>query len=146
MLTFIAYIFKIVISLFLGFIIGHDFKSNKENDKIVLYTSVLSFIVTVVICVVDNYYEQSTAFVIGFILLSLFILIKDFISDFKHNDKIKLIFSSLNGLVIGLGYILYSFLATIVFVYIVYNVNIFINLLIRNNSDKNINLKDEDKK
>ena len=43
MLSFIAYILKIIISLVIGFLIGHDFKSDKEDNNIVLYTSLLSF-------------------------------------------------------------------------------------------------------
>ena len=137
MLYFIGYIFKIIISLVVGFIIGHNFNAENEDDnKIVLYTSLLSFITTSLSAVLINLNFENSSIVIGLLLFGLFFVIESFIKDFNSQDKIKLIFSAANGVIIGFGFIFYSLLVTIIFVYIFYNVNIFINLLVKNDENK----------
>ena len=137
MLYFIGYIFKIIISLVVGFIIGHNFKAENEDDnKIVLYTSLLSFMTTSLSAVLINLNFENSSIVIGLLLFGLFFVIESFIKDFNSQDKIKLIFSAANGVIIGFGFIFYSLLATVIFVYIFYNVNIFINLLVKNDENK----------
>ena len=145
MLYFIGYIFKIIISLVVGFIIGHNFKAENEDDnKIVLYTSLLSFMTTSLSAVLINLNFENSSIVIGLLLFGLFFVIESFIKDFNSQDKIKLIFSAANGVIIGFGFIFYSLLTTVIFVYIFYNVNIFINLLIKNDENKSPN-SDTDK-
>ena len=137
MLYFIGYIFKIIISLVVGFIIGHNFKAENEDDnKIVLYTSLLSFMTTSLSAVLINLNFENSSIVIALLLFGLFFVIESFIKDFNSQDKIKLIFSAANGVIIGFGFIFYSLLVTIIFVYIFYNVNIFINLLVKNDENK----------
>ena len=137
MLYFIGYIFKIIISLVVGFIIGHNFKTENEDDnKVVLYTSVLSFMATSLSAVLINLNFANSSVVIGFLLFGLFFLIESFIKDFNSEDKVKLIFSAINGLIIGFGFIFYSLLVTVVFVYIFHNVNIFLSLFIKNDKNK----------
>ncbi|SVD08631.1 uncharacterized protein METZ01_LOCUS361485, partial [marine metagenome] len=98
MLYFIGYIFKIIISLVVGFIIGHNFKAENEDDnKIVLYTSLLSFMTTSLSAVLINLNFENSSIVIGLLLFGLFFVIESFIKDFNSQDKIKLIFSSANG-------------------------------------------------
>ena len=69
MLYFIGYIFKIIISLVVGFIIGHNFRAeNEDNNKVVLYTSVLSFMTTSLSAVLINLNFTNSSVVIGFLL------------------------------------------------------------------------------
>ena len=145
MLYFIGYIFKIIISLVVGFIIGHNFKTENEDDnKVVLYTSVLSFMATSLSAVLINLNFANSSVVIGFLLFGLFFLIESFIKDFNSEDKVKLIFSAVNGLIIGFGFIFYSLLVTVVFVYIFHNVNIFLSLFIKNDKNKSIDSDSEE--
>ena len=137
MLTFIAYIFKIIISLVMGFLIGHDFKSNNEENDIVLHTSLLAFITTTFTSSFLNISNVDSTYLVGFLLFGMIYLINSFIQDFNKENKSKLIFASLIGIVTGFGYIFYSLLATIIFIYIYYNVNIFINLLSKSVSNDN---------
>ena len=141
MLSFIAYIFKIIISLVVGFLIGHDFKSDKENNNIVLYTSLLSFTASIFSSVVLRMNTTDSHFVVGFLLFGMIYLINSFVEIFEKNDKSKLIFATLIGIIIGAGYILYSLLATVIYIYIYYNVNIFINLLSNTSSNNTLDSK-----
>ena len=122
MLYLIGYIFKIIISLVVGFIIGHNFRTENEDDnKVVLYTSVLSFMSTSLSAVLINLNFTNSSVVIGFLLFGLFFLIESFIKDFNSEDKVKLIFSAINGLIIGFGFIFYSLLACIAELYVPLN-------------------------
>ena len=144
MLSFISYIFKIIISLLMGFLIGHDFKSENKNE-VVLGTSFLSFSAALFTSVVINITQYQESFLSGFLIFGLFYILRDYISDFINKDKSRLIFSLIIGFIIGLGYIFHAILATVIFIYIYYNTNIFINLLNKNiELEKNTNVNDEE--
>ena len=140
MLSFIAYILKIIISLVIGFLIGHDFKSDKEDNNIVLYTSLLSFTTSIFTSVILKLNTSESQFIVGFLLFGMIYLINSFIQMYNKNDKSKLIFATLIGIIIGTGYIFYSLLATVIYIYIYYNVNIFINLLTNTSSNNKADL------
>ena len=143
MLSFIAYIFKIIISIFMGFLIGHDFKSENKSE-IVLSTSFLSFSTALFTGVVVNLTQFKESFLSGFLIFGIFYILRNYISDFNNEDKSRLIFSLIIGFMIGFGYLFHAILATVIFIYIYYNINIFINLLSKNiDTEKNINVDDE---
>lgn len=143
MLSFIAYIFKIIISLLMGFLIGHDFKSENKNE-LVLGTSFLSFSVALFTSVVINIPQYKESFLSGFLIFGLFYILRNYISDFNNKDKSRLIFSLIIGFIIGFGYIFHAILATIIFIYIYYNTNILVHLLNKNiDLEKNKNVNDE---
>ena len=144
MLSFIAYIFKIIISLIMGFLIGHDFKSENKSE-VVLGTSFLSFSVALFTSVVINITQYKESFLSGFLIFGLFYILRNYISDFNNKDKSRLIFSLIIGFIIGFGYLLHAILATIIFIYIYYNTNIFVSLLSKNiDLEKNKNVNDEE--
>ena len=79
MLSFIAYIFKIIISLLLGYLIGHDFKSEDKNE-LVLSTSFLSFLSSLFTSVVINLTQYKESFLSGFLIFGLFYILRNYIS------------------------------------------------------------------
>ena len=144
MLSFIAYIFKIIISLLLGFLIGHDFKSEDKNE-LVLSISFLSFLSSLFTSVVINLTQYKESFLSGFLIFGLFYILRNYISDFNNKDKSRLIFSLIIGFIIGFGYVIHAILATVIFIYIYYNIDIFVNLLSKNiDLEKNTNVNDEE--
>ena len=143
MLSFIAYIFKIIISLLLGFLIGHDF--NLKIRMNFLSTSFLSFLSSLFTSVVINLTQYKESFLSGFLIFGLFYILRNYISDFNNKDKSRLIFSLIIGFIIGFGYVIHAILSTVIFIYIYYNIDIFVNLLSKNiDLEKNTNVNDEE--
>ena len=127
----------------MGFLIGHDFKSENKSE-IVLSTSFLSFSTALFTGVVVNLTQFKESFLSGFLIFGIFYILRNYISDFNNEDKSRLIFSLIIGFMIGFGYLFHAILATVIFIYIYYNINIFVNLLSRNiDTEKNINVDDE---
>tara|TARA_B100000902_G_C26740367_1_gene635803 strand:- start:182 stop:568 length:387 start_codon:yes stop_codon:yes gene_type:complete len=128
----------------MGFLIGHDFKSENKSE-VVLGTSFLSFSVALFTSVVINITQYKESFLSGFLIFGLFYILRNYISDFNNKDKSRLIFSLIIGFIIGFGYLLHAILATIIFIYIYYNTNIFVSLLSKNiDLEKNKNVNDEE--
>tara|TARA_Y100000739_G_C20445787_1_gene389947 strand:- start:257 stop:643 length:387 start_codon:yes stop_codon:yes gene_type:complete len=127
----------------MGFLIGHDFKSENKSE-IVLSTSFLSFSTALFTGVVVNLTQFKESFLSGFLIFGIFYILRNYISDFNNEDKSRLIFSLIIGFMIGFGYLFHAILATVIFIYIYYNINIFVNLLSKNiDTEKNINVDDE---
>ena len=127
----------------MGFLIGHDFKSENKSE-IVLSTSFLSFSTALFTGVVVSLTQFKESFLSGFLIFGIFYILRNYISDFNNEDKSRLIFSLIIGFMIGFGYLFHAILATVIFIYIYDNINIFVNLLSKNiDNDKNINVDDE---
>jgi len=138
MFGLISYIFKIIISIGAGYIIGYN-NNEKENSNFQLFTSLTSFLFTSFTGIL--YSLDSGLIIIGLLSIAiLYSLLKD-VSDYNLLDKYKIIFSAICGLTIGLGFVFYSIIITLLFSYIANNYDIISDLLL---SSKNKN-KDDDK-
>ena len=136
------YLFKIIIALGIGYILSYD---NKNEDKYTLsqYSSLSCFfttsIVGVVILVQEFIYVN---LLIGIVFLAINYYLVKVMEDFTLLDKYKLLFASINGLIIGLGYIFYSIVITLIFSYIINNFDIINQLLNNNKSSSSIDKVD----
>jgi len=142
MLNIIAYIFKIIMSLVVGFLIGHDFKKNNGNS-IDFYCMIYCFITVSIIGVFNAKFSSDTGFVFGLIVVSLIYSLSYTVNDITNEDKFKLVFSILNGTIIGVGFILHSFVAVLVYLYIYQNSHIILKLFSQNSLDDNLNKEDD---
>ena len=138
MFGLISYIFKIIISIGAGYIIGYN-NNEKEASNLQLFTSLTSFLFTSFAGIL--YSLDSGLTIIGLLSIAiLYSLLKD-VSDYNLLDKYKIIFSAVCGLTIGFGFVFYSIIITLLFSYIANNYDIISDLLL---SSKNKN-KDDDK-
>jgi len=138
MFGLISYIFKIIISIGAGYIIGYN-NNEEENSNFQLFTSLTSFLFASFTGIL--YSLDSGLIIIGLLSIAiLYSLLKD-VSDYNLLDKYKIIFSAICGLTIGLGFVFYSIIITLLFSYIANNYDIISDLLL---SSKNKN-KDDDK-
>ena len=105
MFGLISYIFKIIISLGSGYIIGYN-NDDKENSNFQLFTSLTSFLFASFTGFL--YSIDSNLLLIGLMFLAiLYSLFKD-MHDYKLLEKYKILFSAICGLAIGFGFIFYS--------------------------------------
>jgi len=152
MFGLIAYIFKIIISLGSGYIIGY---SNNDTDKhnFQLFTSLTSFVIASVVGVLYLLVDSNDPILIGIVFLAVLQSMFKMMTDYTLLEKYKILFSAICGLTIGLGFIFYSIAITLMFSYIANNYDIISDLLGKDNSsanttseiDKNaLELNDED--
>ena len=141
MLNIIAYIFKIVMSLVVGFLIGHNFKEN-NGESIDFYSMIYCFITVSIIGVFNIKFTSNEGFVFGLIIVAL-IYSLSFVNDINIENKFKLVFSIINGAIIGVGFILYSFIAILVYLYIYQNSHIILKIFNPSALDEKINKEDE---
>ena len=126
MFGLISYIFKIIISIGAGYIIGYN--NDKEKTDFQLFTTLTSFLFASFTGIL--YSIDSGIILIGLIFLSiLYSLIKN-ISSYELLDKYKIFFSAICGLSIGFGFIFYSIIITLLFSYIANNYDIISDLLL----------------
>ena len=133
-MSFLSYIFKIVFSIVLGYLIGVDFDRDKSDDssQIPFQCLFLSFISTALIGVMmridNNLLNETNILAISIATFSLFFLSTYFIRNLDYNLSIKLIFSVVNGIILGLGFIVTSIIITVLFIYIINNTDILSDL------------------
>ncbi len=142
MLNIIAYIFKIVMSLVVGFLIGHDFKENND-DSIDFYSMIYCFVTVSIIGVFNIKFTSNEGFVFGLIIVALIYSLSYVVNDISIENKFKLVFSIINGAIIGVGFILYSFIAILVYLYIYQNSHIILKIFNPSTLDEKINKEDE---
>ena len=142
MLNIVAYIFKIVMSLVVGFLIGHNFKENND-DPIDFYSMIYCFVTVSIIGVFNIKFTSNDGFVFGLIIVALIYSLSYVVNDVGIENKFKLVFSIINGAIIGVGFILYSFIAILVYLYIYQNSHIILKIFNPSTLDKKINKEDE---
>jgi len=136
MFGLISYIFKIIISLGAGYIIGYN-NDNEENSNVQLFTSLTSFLFTSFTAALYSI----DILLPGLIFLAISYPLFKEISNYTLLEKYKILFSAICGLIIGFGFIFYSIIITLLFSYIANNHDIISDLF---SSSKNKN-KDEEK-
>ena len=139
MFELIVYIFKIIIAIAIGYVLSYSNNTNSENT-IDRYSALICFFTTSVIGVIVLV-ENFNVLLIGIVFLAINYYLIKVIDQFTLEKKYKILFSSINGLIIGLGYIFYSIIITLIFIYVVSNFDIIYQLM--NNTRKSEN-KDED--
>ena len=140
MFELIAYIFKVIIALGIGYILSYN---NKNDDKYTLsqYSSLSCFFTTSIVGVLVLIQEFIYVnLLIGIVFLVINYYLVKVIEEFTLLNKYKILFASINGLIIGLGYIFYSIIITLIFSYIVNNFDIIYQLL---NNDKSVSSGDD---
>ena len=142
MFELIAYIFKIIISLGVGYIIGYNYKKERESITIQLNTTLLSFFTTALIGVVTLIPEFHINF-LGFIFIGIIYFVIKQYNELKIIDKNKLLFAGINGILIGVGYVFYSIIITLLFSYLVNNYDIISELFSKEHWDLKENNVDE---
>ena len=128
MFSLIAFIFKIIISLGIGYIIGYNQKDYKDN-KFQLFTSLVCFLCTSVISVLSIYSMDLLHFSIIFFAISNYFIYM--VKDYNFINKYKILFSIVNGAIIGLGFIFYAIVLSVIFSYVANNFDIISSLLNR---------------
>ena len=142
MFSLIAFIFKIIISLGIGYIIGYDYKKVKESIEIQFNTTLLSFFSAALTGIIVLFSD----FNINFISIIFFAIIYIVINQYKEYnivDKNKLLFAGINGIIVGMGYLFYSIIITLLFTYIVNNYDIISQLFNKEHWDLTENEDDE---
>ncbi len=142
MFELIAYIFKIIIALGVGFIIGYNYKKDQRSMQMQLNTTILSFLVTSLFGILVLSVNFDINF-ISFIFIAIVYLVTKQYSDFDLIDKNRLIFAGINGIIIGLGYVFYSILITLFFSYLINNYDIISQLFNKEYWDLKENDEDE---
>ena len=133
-MSFLSYIFKIVFSIVLGYLIGVEYHRSKSVDmnQVPFQCLFLSFISTALIGVMirvdSNLLNETNILAISIVIFSLFFLSSYFIKNLDYNLSIKLIFSVVNGVILGLGFIVTSIIITVLFIYIINNTDILSDL------------------
>jgi hypothetical protein len=127
MFELIAYIFKIVISLCIGYILGYDHMKKDESSYIQLHTTLITFFMASIIGILIFYSSESSMFMGLFLFANTYYIVNNF-KDLDSLDKNKLFFSMINGFIIGVGYIFYSIIITILFSYLVNNYDVIAQL------------------
>ena len=136
MFSLIAFIFKIIISLGIGYIIGYNQK-NSENNEFQLFTSLVCFLCASLISVLSLYTIDLLQFSIIFFAISNYFIYM--VKNYNFINKYKILFSIVNGVIIGLGFIFYAIILSVVFSYVANNFDIISSLLNREDikDDKN---------
>ena len=140
MFSFLAYIFKIIISLGIGYIIGYNHNKKNSIENFQLYSSLSCFSVASITGLVLNYSEIMLALIFFGIIHFYIVINKKY--NFDIIESYKILFSIINGLIIGMGNVFYSIVITILFSYIANNFDIISSLL---SSKKNMDLDNKDK-
>ena len=122
MFSFLAYIFKIIISIGVGYIIGYSYKNKSKLENFQLYSSLSCFSVASIIGLLIGFNDIFTGIVFLAIIQYSIIINKKY--DYSLLENYKILFSIINGFIIGMGYILYSIIITLLFSYIVNNYEI----------------------
>ena len=138
MFELIAYIFKIIVAIAIGYILSYTSDSDK-NRPFNQYSPLSCFFTTSLVGVIVLI-EDFNVLLIGIVFLAINYYLIKVIDEFTLEEKYKILFSSINGLIIGLGYIFYSIIATLIFTYIVNNFDIIYHLI--NNDNKSSSDKD----
>ena len=139
MFELIAYIFKVIIAMGIGYVLSYSSKDNKQNI-LTHYSSLSCFFTTALIGVIILV-ENFNIILIGIVFLAINYFLIKVIDKFTLEEKYKILFASINGLIIGLGYIFYSIIITLIFIYIVNNFDIIYQLI---NNDKIFSSKNKD--
>ena len=144
MFTLIAYIFKIIISLGAGYIIGYSHKDRETITEIQLNTTLTSFFST---CIVGVLYIMTdfNVLVVAIIFFTISRFTIDTTSNFTNIGKNQVLFSIINGILIGMGYVLFSIIIVLLFSYLINNYNVISEFIIKKdvpekedlNKDKN---------
>ena len=85
MFELIAYIFKIIISLSIGYIIGYNYKKEKDCISVQFHTTLITFFVTSISGVIILYPDYS----IGFMSLILLGIIYYISNNFKDLEDMN---------------------------------------------------------
>ena len=130
MFELIAYIFKIFIAIIVGYALSYN---NEENKKTAFnqYSSLSCFFTASAVGILILL-ENFNLLLIGLVFLAITYYLIKTIDAFTLEEKYKVLFSAINGLIIGLGYVFSSIIITLVFVYIVNNFDIIYQLLHNN--------------
>ena len=139
MFELIAYIFKVIIAMGIGYVLSYSSKDDKQNI-LTHYSSLSCFFTTSLIGVIILV-ENFNIILIGIVFLAINYYLIKVIDKFTLEEKYKILFASINGLIIGLGYIFYSIIITLIFIYIVNNFDIIYQLI---NNDKIFSSKNKD--
>ena len=127
MFSFLAYIFKIIISIGVGYIIGYSYNNKSKLENFQLYSSLSCFSVAAMIGLLIGSNNIFTGIVFLAIIQYSIIINKQ--CDYNLLENYKILFSIINGFIIGMGYIFYSIIITLLFSYIVNNYDIISSLL-----------------
>ncbi|MBI45798.1 MAG: hypothetical protein CMG66_06520 [Candidatus Marinimicrobia bacterium] len=129
MFQLIVYIFKIVIAVIAGYALSYT--SDKEDKAFVFHYPLISFLASSLVGVIILIPDYNS-FLIGIIFFALIYYLAHNLEDFTLEEKYKFLFCSINGLIIGLGYIFYSIVVTLIFIYILNNFTAIYELVISN--------------
>ena len=127
MFQLIAYIFKIIVAVIAGYALSYT--SNDKNKDFIFYYPMLSFLTTSLVGVIVLIPDYNS-FLIGIIFFTLVYYLVHNLEEFTLEEKYKFLFCSINGLIIGLGYIFYSIVVTLIFIYIVNNFTAIYELVV----------------
>ena len=142
MFELIAYIFKIIISLGIGYVIGYDYKKVKESIEIQYNSTLLSFFSAALTGIIVLFSDFNINFIALIFFTITYIVINQY-DQYEIIDKNKLIFSGINGIIIGMGFVFYSIIITLLFSYIVNNYDIISKLFNKEHWDLKENKDDE---
>ena len=142
MFQLIIYIFKIIIAVIAGYALSYT--SNDKDKSFIFYYPLISFLTSSLIGVIVLIPDYSS-FLIGIIFFTLVYYFVHSLEEFTLEEKYKFLFCSINGLIIGLGYIFYSVVVTLIFIYIVNNFTAIYELVISNKKESSKN-RDVDSK
>ena len=139
MFGLLAYIFKTIISIGIGYIIGYNYHDDSRNSSFQLFTTLSSLVVTSFVGIL-MLLNEANLILIAIIFLAVLHYISLMHKDLELLEKYKILFAAINGLIIGLGYVFYAIIITLVFSYIANNFDIISTLLVK---DKHLKKNDD---
>ena len=146
MFGLISYIFKIIISIGAGYIIGYSNDEGKFKSQ--FFNTLTSFLFATLSGVF--YLTDLSLVLIGLIFFGVIYSLFRGTEEYELLDKYKILFSAICGISIGFGFIFHSIITTLLFSYIANNYDIISDLLSssknkNNDDDKNqLDLNDEE--
>ncbi len=110
MIQFLAFSFKLIFSCVILIIYGYLLK--KEKDAIILIT-LIGLFSTAITAVVTQLSGDSSAFAMAGAIFGALYISNSLVKDEQMYDKITIIFSSVIGIIVGIGSILQSLILMI---------------------------------
>ena len=144
MFGFIAFTFKLFFSTILGFTLSYITNSSDDEEirSDMVNTAMVSIFATSLMAVIIQFPESFSGFLLGGSIFSIFYVTNSFVQKQEFKVKLRVIFASIIGIIIGIGYILQAIILLIVLYIVLKNSNLILQNF--NYKEENENSSDND--
>ena len=149
MLSFLAYILKLLLNLFVTTMLVTDINSKSKEDnknlQFMIFASFFSLTLASVCSIISKGESVSNSFYYASTIAVIFLVINSLSNNFETNDKLKVYLISLCSMLFGFGgfsLILIGFSASLVSYIILYNSSDFHKFFFSSNNDSKVESDD----